>query len=75
MGFSGTDSFAYTVKDNHGATSAAATVTVAVTAAFPWRRRYHHGVSIVRSAVAIDTAIPAHGCVQAPRMAAQSGPQ
>jgi ELWxxDGT repeat protein len=32
-GFSGTDSFAYTVKDNQGATSAPATVTVTVTAA------------------------------------------
>ena len=33
MGFSGTDSFSYTVNDNHGAASAPATVTVTVTAA------------------------------------------
>jgi hypothetical protein len=32
MGFSGTDSFAYTVNDTQGATSAPANVTVTVTA-------------------------------------------
>ena len=39
-GFSGTDSYTYTVADNDGATSNAATVTITVSALVPRRRAF-----------------------------------